>query len=66
MIIKVGKEQMFDSDEEISKRNRRKKLEAERNAEVVHLPVLNIDREISRKVRDKRLNLLVKKARKKG
>lgn len=58
---------MNDSDEEnVSKRNRRKRLESEEGAPIIHLPILNIEREIPRKVRDRKLNLLVKRARKKN
>lgn len=57
---------MNDLDEgKISKRNRRKRLEAEEGAPITHLPILNMERETPRKVRDRKLNLLVKRARKK-
>lgn len=58
---------MYDLDEgNVSKRNRRKRLEAKEGAPIIHLPILNTEREMPRKLRDKRLNLLVKKARKKS
>ncbi len=63
----MGKEKINDSSEEnISKRNRRKRLEAEEGAPIIHLTILNLERKTPRKVRDKKLNLLVKQARKKN
>ena len=50
----------------IAKENRIKREEAERDRQIFNPPLLDVDREEPPQKRDKRRNLIVKKARKKA
>ncbi|MBI4058908.1 hypothetical protein HY404_01565 [Candidatus Microgenomates bacterium] len=49
----------------IAKHNRRNRKEAEKGALIYHPPLPYIDRKPNRRQKDKKVNLIVKKARKK-
>lgn len=54
------------NEENISKSNRQRRLAAEKGRQLVNLPILNVERELPRKVRDKKFNQLIKRASKKS
>ncbi|GEM_PF-2921957 len=53
-------------DLKIAKENRIRREDADRDRQIYNPPLLDVDRTEPRRVRDRRIALIVKKARKKG